>query len=54
MWTLLALALVVALAGCAVVFGSGSAALRVDRKVEVASDNEASMSREVQPKEKDK
>ena len=41
MWGLLALILVVALmGGCAVVFGSGSASAQVDRKLEVASDND--------------
>jgi hypothetical protein len=54
MWALLAIAVVVALGGCAVVFGSGSAALRVDRKIEVASDNEGTVNRDVQPKEKTK
>ena len=50
MWTLLALILVVAvIGGCAVVFGSGTASTVVERKIEVASENDVTPSH---PKEK--
>ena len=53
MWALLvAIVLVLAIGGCSVVFGSGSATTRVDRRVDVASDNEASLDAQVGPKDK--
>jgi hypothetical protein len=53
MWLWVVFVIVVALiGGCAIVMGSGSASLRVDRKVEVGSDNEATMHKEVEVKDK--
>jgi len=44
---LTSLVIVLALGGCAVVFGSGAAGVNVDRRIEVASDNDIEKSKPV-------
>lgn len=49
---LAAVFLAIVITGCAVVFGSGQAETRINRQIDVASDNEAQVAREVVPKDK--
>jgi len=49
---IICITIAVVVGGCTVVMGSGRANVIVERKVEVGSENEASMSREVEAKDK--